>query len=204
MHDTAGLAGVRVRKWRKELKHVGPGGHLEVLAWIPEVPTPTPALQTTLHHTVDTGKSSAVVKKAQFNTRKRAAPPDGTSARMTRSLRHNTTNGSELWGQLSSSNSVRPPARKEEKKVGEDGHHQSDAAGVPPSHDTSNNLHDGTNDTPLAPSDATPVPSQLVTGNLHEYSFADDDDDDDDGYISPLSSPDIASASPSPAASPDT
>ncbi|KAF0736097.1 hypothetical protein DYB37_004780 [Aphanomyces astaci] len=201
MQDAAatgeGLTHVHVRKWRKELKHVGPGGHLEVLAWIPVVPTPTPALQSSLQHNVDTaGKSSAVVKKAQFNTRKRTAPIDGAAARMTRSLRHNTPSGSELWGQLPS-NSVRPPVRKEEKKAGDDDNPSDAASGRPASNDTASEPQGSIEHV----SDPSPAPTEEGVVK-HEYSFADDDDDDDEGYISPLSSPDVAS--PSPVASPDT
>ncbi|RLO10802.1 hypothetical protein DYB28_015719, partial [Aphanomyces astaci] len=87
--------------------------------------------------------------------------------------------------------------RKEEKKAGDDDNPSDAASGRPASNDTASEPQgsiEHVSDPSSAPTDEGVV--------KHEYSFADDDDDDDEGYISPLSSPDVAS--PSPVASPDT
>ncbi|OQR91123.1 hypothetical protein ACHHYP_04959 [Achlya hypogyna] len=209
MEDDAGDQ-VRVRKWRRELKPVGPGGHLEIMAWVPEVPLPTMALQQSRNQSVDPKGVSATTKK-HGNSRKRAAA-DGQAARMTRSLRHNTTNGSELWGQLpSGSTRTVPRGGKEEKKLEihmalEQGQHHYDslpASSAAPSASSSK----PTSPTP-APLDAPVVPvmvhnnsSEFLVGMIPFDGSADDDDDEGYRTLSPSSSPEV-SASPSPAGSP--
>ncbi|KDO20036.1 hypothetical protein SPRG_14184 [Saprolegnia parasitica CBS 223.65] len=213
---------VRVRKWRRELKPIGPGGHLEITSWVPEVSVPTLALQQSRQLNADPKGSSATTKKSA-NARKRAAA-DGSAARMTRSLRHNAGSGSELWGQLPPPSTRTATRGKEEKKLEihmalDQGQHHYDV--VPSSHvsstvptDTSAPSSKPTSPAKAASTATTPAEPALSTissvdsnndflAGMIPYDGSADDDDDDEGYrtLSPSSSPEV-SASPSPAASP--
>ncbi|CAK4074935.1 unnamed protein product [Aphanomyces euteiches] len=201
---------IRVRKWRQERKLIGPGGHLEILTWTPEVPVPTKALQESQHVDV---KTSTAIKKAQINTRKRAAPSDGSAARMTRSLRHNTTNSTELWGQLPPVTLTRPVVKKE-TTIKPDPADTSATTSDPPSvtHAEASVVAESAEDTKASSENGFECTAASLPGNETTTSTAatalldfDDDDDDDEGYISPLSSgTDVGSPSPSPVASPDS
>ncbi|OQR92432.1 hypothetical protein THRCLA_08709 [Thraustotheca clavata] len=210
---------VRVRKWRRELKPVGPGGHLEVMSWVPEVPVPTVALQQSRIASVDTKGSTAGAKKVILNTRKRTAA-DGPAARMTRSLRQNAGFGTELWGQLPPPTAKTSFGKKEEKKLEihmalDQGHHHYDttphlSSAIPT--DTSAASSKPTSPAKIQSTVTTPVEATVPElprndsieslENIIPYDVSADDEDDDEGYrtLSP-SSPEV-SASPSPAGSP--